>query len=208
MSAFAFMMRRKNRMPLGGLVWLVMLALSGCASVPSNINNACTILNENGGWFNNWYDQTKEVERQFGVPVPVTLATIRQESGFQSDAKPPMQYFLWIIPIGRASDAFGYPQALDSTWAYYQQKTGNDGAERDDFEDAVNFVGWYYARSHRINGIALNDAYHLYLTYYFGQTGFANGSWRNNSRVKQIARKVQHYANRYRQQMQQCGYEP
>lgn len=193
-------------------VWLLLpltaLLLAGCASQPTNINNACSIFQEKGGWFNNWYDATVDAKHKYGVPVPVIMATIRQESAFIHDAKPPRRYLLGFIPWTRPSNAYGFPQALDSTWGDYRRASGNSGADRDDFADAADFVGWYYARSHRINGIALNDAYHLYLTYYFGQGGYARGSWRKRPDIQRIAHRVANWAARYRGQMRGCGYAP
>ena len=46
----------------------------------------------------------------------VPLAMMYQESSFKHDAAPPMEYFLGFIPIGRASDAYGYAQAKTMTW--------------------------------------------------------------------------------------------
>lgn len=187
------------------LIVALLLALGGCATTPTNIDNVCAVFDQNGGWFNNWYDEASEVQQEYGVPVPVLMATLYKESGFQADAKPPFDYILWVIPWGRISSAYGYPQALDSTWEWYQRSTGRSGADRDDFDDAVQFVGWYYRQSHERNGIALNDAYHLYITYYMGHGGYASGAWRNNSHVKRLARDTAHMASRYAAQMRACG---
>ncbi len=211
MPALASLNNKKtdmHRKPLVGLLLLCVSLLAGCASQPSNINNACVIYGENGGWFNNWYDITADVQQEYGVPKSIILATIRQESAFKENAKPPRTYLLGFIPWFRPSDAFGYPQALDSTWSHYQKQTGRYGAERDVFSDAAYFVGWYYARSHQINGIALTNAYDLYLTYYFGHTGYARGDWRDRPDVRRIAQKVARQAKTYRRQMRQCGYAP
>jgi hypothetical protein len=193
-------------------VWLICLLcfalLSGCATRPSNITDACTIFSENGGWFNNWYKESRKAEKKYGVPIPIMLATIRQESGFNAKAKPPRRHLLGFIPWTRPSNAFGYAQVLDSTWDVYKKSTDNSGADRDDFGDAMNFVGWYYAISHQRNGVALNDAYHLYLTYYFGHGGYARGVWRNRRDIQHIAWRVSGYAAHYRAQMRHCGYAP
>src|SRR3546814_4460646 len=131
-------------------------------------SDVCSSDLEQGGWFNNWYKATARAQKKYGVPKAIILATIRQESSFRANAKPPRRRLLGFIPWTRPSNAFGFPQALDSTWDSYCKSTGNYGAERDDFSDAADFVGWYYRQSHKRNGIALNDAYHLYMTYYLG----------------------------------------
>ena len=81
------------------------------------------------------------------MPVPVLMATLRKEFGFQHNAKPPRTWLLGFIPWKRVSTAYGYSQALDATWAQYQRETGNESADRTDFADAVDFVGWYDAKT-------------------------------------------------------------
>lgn len=184
---------------------LFYVLLSACASQPSNIDNACTIFKENGGWFNNWYKQAKKTEKEYGVPVSVLMATIWKESAFNARAKPPRTKLLGFIPWKRPSSAYGYPQALKSTWKWYREDTGRGGADRNDFTDAVRFVGWYYSQSYQRNGIALNDPYNLYLSYYAGHGGYARGTWKNNSHMKTAAARVSSTEKLYRQQLQGCG---
>jgi hypothetical protein len=183
---------------------VLLTTLSGCASQPSNIENVCTIFDENGGWFNNWYKQSRKVEKEFGVPVPILMATIWKESAFNARAKPPRRKLLGFIPWKRPSDAYGYPQALKSTWKWYKDDTGRGGADRNDFGDAVHFVGWYYYQSHKRNGIPRNDAYNLYLSYYAGHGGYASGSWKNNRHMKTAAARVASMEKVYRQQLASC----
>lgn len=192
-----------RRSPLIMLV-VLLTVLSGCASQPSNIENVCTIFDENGGWFNNWYKQSRKVEKEFGVPVPILMATIWKESAFNARAKPPRRKLLGFIPWKRPSDAYGYPQALKSTWKWYKDDTGRGGADRNDFGDAVHFVGWYYYQSHKRNGIPRNDAYNLYLSYYAGHGGYASGSWKNNRHMKTAAARVASMEKVYRQQLASC----
>jgi hypothetical protein len=97
---------------------------------------------------------------------------IYHESGFDRKAQPPRKRFLWIFPGSRPSTAYGYSQALDTTWDFYRQDSGNHGADRDDFGDAIDFVGWYNYKSRKYCGIKPNDAYHLYLAYHEGHGGF------------------------------------
>jgi hypothetical protein len=187
---------------------LALLLLTGCASQPSNVNDACIIFQEKGGWFNNWYKATDRAQKKYGVPKAIILATLKQESAFRAHAKPPRRRLLGFIPWTRPSNAYGYSQALVSTWDSYRKSSGNGGADRDDFADSVDFVGWYYNRSYQLNGVALNDAYHLYLTYYFGHGGYGRGVWRKRADVQRIAWRVSGQAERYTQQMRGCGYKP
>ncbi|MCB1809369.1 MAG: hypothetical protein KDJ99_30690, partial [Candidatus Competibacteraceae bacterium] len=110
------------------------LLLSACASTPpAQINNICAIFAEK----DDWYQDAKAAQQRWGVPVPVLLAFVRHESGFRATVRPPRKKILWFIPGPRPSSAYGYPQALDSTWDMYRQATGKRWAERDDFADAV-----------------------------------------------------------------------
>ena len=185
-------------------ILILLSLLSGCASQPTDIGNACSIFEENGGWFNNWYKQAHKVEIHYGVPVSVLMATIWKESAFNARAKPPRRKLLGFIPWKRPSDAYGYAQALKSTWHSYQRDTGRGGADRNDFGDAVDFVGWYYYQSYKRNGISRQDAYHLYLSYYAGHGGYARGTWKNNSHMKTAAARVASMEKVYRRQIASC----
>ena len=81
---------------------------------------------------------------------------------------------------------------------------GNRAAHRDDFADAIDFVGWYLNRSHRHLDIAPDDAHSLYLTYYAGLGGYRRGTWRNNSWLKDAAARVDRRSSRYERQLQRC----
>jgi hypothetical protein len=87
------------------------------------------------------------------------MAFVHQESRFVAKAKPPRRKILGFIPGPRPSDAYGYSQALQSTWDAYKRSAGRYGADRDDFGDAIHFVGWYNHQSWKRNGIDRHDAY-------------------------------------------------
>jgi len=183
------------------LLSFLLLVLGGCAtSPPSNIGNSCAIFNEK----DDWYDATREVEKKWGVPISVVLAIMYQESSFKSDAKPPRDTILWVIPWFRRSSAYGYAQVKDDTWQWYKDKTGNHGADRDDFEDAADFIGWYCDMSHRLLGIAKSDAYRQYLAYHEGHGGYKRGSYNAKPWLIKVARKVETQARRYQAQLAAC----
>jgi hypothetical protein len=186
------------------VVVAVFLALAGCASKPSNINNVCAVFAQNNGWVGNWQRAARSAERKYGIPAPILMATIRIESGFQQRARPPRRKLLGVIPWRRQSTAFGYSQALDGTWDEYRRATGNRMARRTSFADAIDFVGWYHLRSHQLNGIARTDAYNLYLSYYAGHAGYRRGVWRSNSGMQAAARRAANMANQYAAQMRRC----
>lgn len=185
------------------LVCCVVLLTSCTTAPPQNIDNVCSIYDE----YYDWYLAADDVYERWRIPHHVTMAFIHQESKFIDDARPPWQWFLWIIPTGRASSAYGYAQALDGTWYEYQKQTENWGADRDDFEDAVDFIGWYNHKTLIRNKVNPHDAYSLYLAYHEGQGGFERGTYRNKSWLLKVANKVKKRSDMYRTQLQNCQKE-
>ncbi|WP_283786910.1 hypothetical protein QNI23_010135 [Bermanella sp. WJH001] len=182
----------------------VVLVLAACTTAPpKNINNVCEIYDE----YYDWYIAADAVYERWRIPHHVTMAFIHQESKFVDDARPPWEWFLWIIPTGRASSAFGYAQALDGTWYEYQKQTENWGADRDDFEDAVDFIGWYNHKTLIRNKVSPHDAYSLYLAYHEGQGGFSRGTYKNKPWLLRIAKKVKKRSDMYRNQLGNCQKE-
>jgi len=178
------------------------LLLAGCASAPpGNVDNVCAIFEDKP----RWYGEARASERTWGIPVPVLMAFLHQESRFQAKAKPPRKRIFGFIPGPRPSDAYGYSQALESTWRDYQRSAGRYGADRDDFGDAVDFVGWYNFQSHRRNGIGSGDAYRLYLAYHEGQGGYARGTYRGKPWLQRVARKVEARSQDYTRQLAACA---
>jgi hypothetical protein len=133
------------------------------------------------------------------------MAIIKHESSFRANVRPPKKYILGFIPNGNISSAYGFSQALDGTWDWYIKETGNRGADRTDFDDAADFVGWYMARSNRENGIGMNDAYNQYLAYHEGHAGHRRGSYRKKAWLLGVAERVAGTAARYRGQLRTCG---
>lgn len=180
--------------------------LAGYSAAPSRIDDLCAVFNEKSGWFaEDWKLAAEQVHRKRGIPVPVLMATLRKESGFQHNAKPPRQMLLGFIPWKRISSAYGYSQALEGTWAQYQKETGNPSAKRNDFADAVDFVGWYHSKTAKQFGVAKDDAYNLYLAYYFGWTGYENGAWKDKPGLQDYARETEQTALNYAKQLRTCS---
>lgn len=183
------------------LLIFTVLMLSNCAtSPPRNINNSCDILREKSGW----YKALKASEKRYGTPIHVQLAIIKHESSFKYDAKPKRDYILGVIPWFRRSSAYGYAQVKDKTWEWYQEKTGNWTADRDDFEDAVDFIGWYTSVTQRTLGISKWDAYNQYLAYHEGHGGYKRGTYKKKAWLMKVARRVEHSAKEYRAQLMGC----
>ena len=109
-----------------------------------------------------------------------------------------------FIPWKRPSDAYGYAQALDSTWAAYKKDTGRRFADRDDFGDAIDFVGWYTDQSQKIAGISKWDPYNQYLAYHEGQGGWQRKTYRRKGWLRDTARRVDYRAKEWGAQLARC----
>ena len=130
------------------------LLVAGCGSAdyqaPRGLDDACSIVAERPHYLRAFRD----TERRWGVPVNVQMAIIYQESKFIANARPPHQYALGVIPVGRQSSAYGYSQALDGTWEEYVDEVGGWGKSRDDIDDARARAGSVLRHRGSLSGIA------------------------------------------------------
>lgn len=180
---------------------LVLPLMTSCArKPPGDLENVCSIFKEKDGW----YEAADDVYKKYGVPVHLQMAIIYQESHFRAEAKAPKDSLLGFIPWGRKSSAYGYAQVKDETWDWYIDKSGNWGADRDDFEDATDFIGWYATVTHQKLGISKWDAYNQYLAYHEGHGGFKRKTYNQKKWLISVARKVERNAARYRSQLGAC----
>lgn len=190
-------------MPLlvAGLLLLFGILVISCSTAPpEDIGNSCSIFEEK----DSWYSSARDSYKKWGVPIQVQLAIIYQESRFVHDAKPPRQKLLWVIPWTRPSSAYGYGQIKDSTWEWYLKSTGRRWADRDDFDDVADFIGWYGDMSHRKLGISKSDAYSQYLAYHEGHGGFKRKTYKNKKWLIRVASQVAARAQRYSAQLRKC----
>lgn len=182
---------------------LAFVLLAGCSTAPpKDASNLCNIYRE----YPDWYEQSLDMQQAWGTPLPVAMAIMKQESSYRADALPPRDYLLWVIPWGRVSSAYGYAQAQDPVWDEYRAATGNGGS-RDDFDDAIMFIGWYTAGSQRQLGVSKYDAYNQYLAYHEGRGGYRRRSYRSKPWLMQVARKVEQQSRDYSGQLSKCRAE-
>lgn len=188
--------------PVRSLLFVLFAAvLASCATAPpKNPSDVCSIFFEK----EDWYASARKAQRRWGIPVPIQMAIINQESSFIEDARPPRYRLLGILPLWRRSSAYGYGQVKDETWDWYRTKTGNRSADRDEFEDVVDFIGWYAHQSYKSLGISKSDAYNQYLAYHEGHGGFRRKSYLSKPWLMRVARRVETTAARYRRQLLTC----
>jgi len=178
----------------------ILTACSTLPTTPRNTENLCAIFKQK----HNWYNASLATYKKWGVPIPVQMAIMHQESHFVADAEPSGRFLLGFIPWFSASSAYGYPQAKDETWDDYQQKSGNGSAERDNFADACDFIGWYSQMSYKKLGISKTDTRNLYLAYHEGLGGFKRQTYNQKPWLLTISNKVAQRAQLFQQQLGTC----
>jgi hypothetical protein len=170
------------------------------ATPPQNPDNICLIFEEK----KSWYKAVMRSEKRWKIPPYVLMSFVYQESSFQSDAKPERTKLLWVIPWKRKSTALGYSQALNMTWEDYKEETGNTRANRKNFKDSADFIGWYASKGY-YHGFDRLDARSLYLAYHEGYGGFKKKSYRKKPWLIKVADRVQIRSTKYQQQYWGCA---
>ncbi|MGJ8680764.1 hypothetical protein [Paraglaciecola sp.] len=195
---------KKNNTFLKFIFTLIMstLFLVSCSSTPPrNIDNVCDIFSEKSDWYVSAYDMHKK----WGVPIHVPMSMMYQESSFKATARPGKKYvFFGLIPWGRLSTAFGYSQAKTPTWEDYQRETGNAWADRTNFDDAMDFMGWFINKTHKMNKVSKWDAELQYLNYHEGWTGYRRGNHHKKPWLKKVAKKIKKRSLVFAQQLKSC----
>jgi hypothetical protein len=200
---------RKSRKSKSGRIWPAYLLLGliwfGISvahknDIPRNLEDICTIFDDR----KDWYRAAKKSEERWGTPTHVQMSIIQQESSFRFNARPPRTKLMGLIPWKRKSNAYGYAQALDGTWTRYKNETGRQYADRDDFDDAIDFVGWYTDVSNKSAGISKWDSYNQYLAYHEGQAGWQRRTYDQKGWLKKSAQRVDLRAKKWQSQLQSC----
>ena len=167
---------------------------------PKAPENVCGIFEEK----RSWYRAAQRARDRWKTPVGITMSFIYQESGFRANARPEREWLLGVIPWKRKSSAKGYAQAIDATWKQYVKDAGDWFPDRTNFEDAVDFVGWYNYQRQRNLGISRTDAKSLYLAYHEGWRGYRNRTYEKKPWLIEAAGQVEKRARQYQTQYLKC----
>lgn len=159
------------------------------ASAASDIENACTIMQEK----TTWRGAAHAASKKWNVPVPAILAVIHQESRFKANA------------AASNSTAYGFAQVLDGTWNWYRKATEASDAVRTNFADSADFIGWYMAHAKDRMGLPTHDVASHYLVYHEGHVGYRSGRWQTKPALMNVAEKVARIALRYEEQLRSCN---
>lgn len=176
---------------------LAVLLSAGCASFRvADYDDLCRILDQKPSW----RIPLKNVEQRWQGDPALVMAFIHQESRFIADAR--ADETLSKTEAVQAESAYGYAQAKLSTWDMYRGSSSNGSASRDNFYDAVDFIGWYNWQSHLELNIGLKKARELYLAYHEGRGGYERGSYETEEKdwLREVADKVQDRYRLYRRQ--------
>ncbi len=183
---------------------ILLLFLASCGgsnfTAPHHLDDACSVIQQRPQYL----AAMRVAQSNWGVPISVQMAILYQESKFIGNARTPHQYALGVIPMGRQSSAYGYAQALDSTWDDYRKERNNLGARRDNIRDATDFVGWYINGTTASLGISKGDAENQYLAYHEGRNGFSNKSYQSKRWLVDVAHRLGKRADLYHTQLQTC----
>ena len=179
-------------------LFLILILLSSCSSIPKNTADGCSIFSERYLW----YKHAKKTEQKWGTPINLQLAIIKMESDFDWLAKPPRQKLFKVIPYKRPSSSFGYSQAVKGTWEQYKKETGNKLETRMSFKDSVDFIGWYTNKTETILKIPKKNAFKQYIAYHEGWGNFKN--YKKNEKVIKLAKKVEKQSDIYKKQLLNC----
>jgi len=183
------------------IIFFAFLILFGCASSPpKNPDNICKIFQEK----RSWYKAAIRTEKRWKLPPYVLMSFVFQESSFQANARPEREQLLGFIPWFRPSSAKGYSQALTKTWDDYKDETGNGGADRNNFSDSADFIGWYASKGF-YQGFERNNARSLYLAYHEGYGGFKKRTYRKKQWLIKVADRVQSRSEMYQKQYWGCA---
>ena len=183
---------------------IIVSLIQGCTTQPPKLTqNVCNIFEEK----KSWRKAARRSQKRWGIPLGISMAFIYQESDYQAEARPDRENFLWIIPCPickRKSTSYGYAQAIDETWEQYVEEVGGWFPDRSDFDDAIDFIGWYNHKSSKDLGISKSNAKALYLAYHEGQNGYRKGTYKKKPWLIKVAKKVQRQANKYQGQYVKC----
>ena len=181
---------------------LIAVMLAACSVTPArDQQNICRVFEQHP----DWYDYARDSQKRWGVPPHILMSFAHFESGLRSNARPPRDWFLWVVPLPRQSSAYGYAQAQDPAWNDYMKETGATWfSDRDNMKDALDFIGWYNHKSHEELGISIWDPKNLYLAYHEGRAGYRSGAWRRKPDLIDLAERVDWQAREYGEQLRQC----
>ena len=115
-----------------------------------------------------WYEAAVATREKWGVPIQILMAIMRQESSLKRMHSHRWSTFVDISHWARQR-CLRLCSGKEGCLGEYVEETGNWFADRDDFSDAIDFIGWYMDKTSQVNKVSKWDAYHQYLNYHEGR---------------------------------------
>jgi hypothetical protein len=171
---------------------LLFAALAACsapkpAETPLQPANAtCALIASHKGWA----EALANAQARWETPPAPLLAVVRQESNFEV----PKRATQPLAP-------YGYAQADARTWSAYRTAVKRPHADRADFADAVDFIGWYFAATRARTGA--NYAKQL-ATHYLAYSRGQNRPGKASPAARKNAAQVVAYAKAYQKDLAAC----
>ena len=126
-------------------------ALSSCSENETKVDKStgvCEIISQYSGW----NKSLKKAQDNYNLSPAFAMAIIYQESKFDANAS------------SKYSSAYGYAQAINGTWKHFQ-KDVKTNAKRNNFDDSVQFMGWYMSSLSKSLKLSMSDSTNLYIAY-------------------------------------------
>ena len=165
--------------------------------------NICAILAQD----KSWPADTLRASRRWQVQPWLPLAVIYHESRFEAQARPPMKHIngIWQRP----SSAYGFAQAIDSTWNEYNAKVSSKVIlMRDEYQDAVDFASYYLRHIMDSLDVSPTRVDLLYLAYHEGISGYTNKSYSSKKWLIKTSGRVAATAALFHRQWLSCYGAP
>lgn len=168
---------------------LMLAALAAPAHARSGAD-PCALMARPG-----WRAALAAGEARWGVSPGTVLAVLDQESSLRAAARG-----AGAVGADPARN-FGYAQANARTWAAFERAVGVRAA-RTNFAASVQFVGWYFAETRRLNGVPPGAIAEHYLAYKLGHGGHARGG--GSTAQRQLAARVAATARDFDRRLAAC----
>ena len=181
--------------------------LGACVSTdpPDSPGDACAIFRQH----ESWWGAVKRGERRWGAPPALVLAIIRQESGFDHNARPARGRGFLFFPGRRRVLRMGLCASRQRDVGAIRARASRRRRRSTATSSATPLIScaWYCGVSNRELGIAFTDARAQYYAYHEGHGGYRRGSHQGNDRLGAIGDRVQSYYDTYRAQLDGCEGE-
>lgn len=149
-----------------------------------------------------WYNAARQTEARWGLPISHQLAFLTEDWELKEGKIPSKWKPDWTRPA--RSDPGIAPGFFDATWDQYRTQTGNRSASKNRIDDALDFMGWYFATLGPPEGISPYDPTAQYILWRHGPDIYRAGEWRQNLWLSSQANKFGSRARLFMRDLEDC----